>query len=854
VGPEILLVDEESMLDTSEHSPLFESSIPIAYYSLLRSVVPTMITNQVYLLIGLLASEGKTLQLKSLVDLIADFVYFKTKEIEELSKQGYPHDRILDLTLYNVTSLLLVFLPDHLDPHLLTFILDLLDGYKPEDVVVSDDTSGTKLELELEETLERFQASHPDYQTYLNLDPSTISNRATKLCKQVTKKSMALSYSSSLDPTKLTVSFIKARTIKVNEVIPDLTFNFPLFVDEVSDWRINYVQVAHKLFPYLSPDMTLSKWNTLTIRTQLKLIYDCINQDSAEKVTHEILLPYITYINCWGEYIEFLQTVFEQTLQDSQLLASNLSKLKTNDFEVLKVFQQNDSNCYNRLVSLIIGTGYLTSSVDLSLCLMFKEILSFILNVSDDNTVSTNSADETIELNDWKEKNLSEVIKFSTMVPTKNNILKLRTLLECCEKLYASNLSVFQLLNLQFTSDSQIQLLELNKFLANEIQYCSSERDWTSLLNTLNWFLNDTQIFSQVSKEEVNILFFKLFFSQSHDYHVFFRLIIPQLVGVHEFNKNPKYASIILEHAWSLYGAASNINHLKTLLSHFHDPSIVTNPDIIPKNTNNVSQNSQLQSLISAFESISQRFHLSFSRNFQPKNLLLLNNGEDPIHVIVRILESEESSYKDPGYLVDIYENLIIGFSDSSESSQLLKAQFADLQILVQLKCIEFSLVRNDFNYSYQHGLELLDSPSSIIQQNWIVFFQISKYIDEDSSENSKILIEKQLSILGKLLLHVPTEFNVPIVEQWSLLNKDLERIKGDLKLRNKRVVRESNARANESLESRFTRALTSSATEVLKNQTAQNLKVDLGQAQDKFSNMLVNGLGWAIGATPNNR
>ncbi|ANZ75948.1 BA75_02737T0 [Komagataella pastoris] len=842
------------LVDTSEHSPLFESSVLSVYSSLLKSVVPTMITNQVYLLLGLLASEGKTLQLKSLTDRIANFVYFKTKEIEELSKQGYPHDRILDLTLYKVTSLLLVFLPDHLDPHLLTFILDLMDRYTPEDVVVNDDIYGTKLELELEEILEQFQASHPNYQTYLNLDPSTISNRATKLCQQVTKKSMALSYSSSLDPTKLTVSFIKARTIKVNEVIPDLTFNFPLFVVELSDWRISYVQVAHKLFPYLSPDMTLSKWNTLTIKTQLKLIYDCMTENSAERVTHEILIPYITYINCWSEYIEYLQTVFELTIQDSQLLSSNLSKLKTNDFEVLKVFQQNDCNCYNRLVSLVIAAGYLTPSVDLNLCLMFKEILSFILNVSDDDTVSASPTDRTIELNDWKDKGLSEVIEFPTMVPTKNNIIKLRTLLECCEKLYASNLSVFQLLNLQSTSDSQIQLLELNKFLANEIQYCSSERDWISLLNTLNWFLNDTQIFSQVSKEEVNILFFKLFFSQSHNYHALFRIIVPQLVGLQEFNKNPRYASIILEHAWSLYGAASNINHLQALLSHLHDPSIVTDPDIIPKNTNSVSQTSQLQSLISAFESISQRFHLSFSRNFQPKNLLLLNNGEDPIHVIVRILESEESSYKDPEYLVDIYENLIIGFSDSSESGQLLKTQFGDLQILVQLKCIEFSLVRNNFNYAYQNGLELLDSRSSIIQQNWLVFFQISKYIDDDSSENSKSLIEKQLSILGKLLLHVPTEFNVPIVEQWSLLNKDLERIKRDLKLRNRKEIRESNAKANESLESRFTRALTSSATEVLKNQTAQNLKVDLGQAQDKFSNMLVNGLGWAIGATPNNR
>lgn len=70
--------------------------------------------------------------------------------------------------------------------------------------------------------------------------------------------------------------------------------------------------------------------------------------------------------------------------------------------------------------------------------------------------------------------------------------------------------------------------------------------------------------------------------------------------------------------------------------------------------------------------------------------------------------------------------------------------------------------------------MRLLDShyTNDVVSQNWLVFFRVGQYLSE--TRTTMALIEKQLALLSKLLLVVPSTFNRQVMDQWCLLEVEL--------------------------------------------------------------------------------
>ena len=115
--------------------------------------------------------------------------------------------------------------------------------------------------------------------------------------------------------------------------------------------------------------------------------------------------------------------------------------------------------------------------------------------------------------------------------------------------------------------------------------------------------------------------------------------------------------------------------------------------------------------------------------------------------------------------------------------------QHADNYYFNKLKtaCIESALIDNNFNYAYKQSLELFDyldgkEDSSQIDDLWLTFYQVGKYVSplwfENSGEQVDLgILTKQREILSLTILNLQLKENSKVVlAQWMSLNDKIQR------------------------------------------------------------------------------
>lgn len=173
---------------------------------------------------------------------------------------------------------------------------------------------------------------------------------------------------------------------------------------------------------------------------------------------------------------------------------------------------------------------------------------------------------------------------------------------------------------------------------------------------------------------------------------------------------------------------------------------------------------------------------------------------------------------------------------------------------MVQSACIESSLVDDNFSFAYKQSKAMFDyyvskKQSEQLGKFWLTFYQVGKYIltewfndyDEKVSASKIDILRKQKEVLSLTLkLTRPSDSTVDnsrlIIGQLRHVNEEIRRW----------YIEDDTQRAETTQ-----RAVRSTQTQIQSNikEIISEVSASRTHASEKLSNLLVSGIGWAIGA-----
>lgn len=246
------------------------------------------------------------------------------------------------------------------------------------------------------------------------------------------------------------------------------------------------------------------------------------------------------------------------------------------------------------------------------------------------------------------------------------------------------------------------------------------------------------------------------------------------------------------------------------------------------------------------------RFYFAKGKPVTPKDILdKLNqvNADDtftPMSLVSVILEQNRKAYLvyEKLYKISVDLAIFLDFADTWSSFSK-----------VRCACIESSLIERDFNFAYKHSKELItfavdEDKTDTLSGFWLIFYQVGKFVPhewldeyEPTVQRQKIdVLMKQREILSLALKYLrPTQVfgdnSRLLIGQFSSVNDEIHR-----------WYKEENTHQNNGVSDAMQTAQTTlrSNLDGLMKEAAESKN----QAGEKISNLLVSGLGWAIGAS----
>lgn len=299
------------------------------------------------------------------------------------------------------------------------------------------------------------------------------------------------------------------------------------------------------------------------------------------------------------------------------------------------------------------------------------------------------------------------------------------------------------------------------------------------------------------------------------------RLLLNKLLSLKLYDDvqvDPSDESVILEHFWDCFKTATNGSKDRGELMNAYQSLSIIQP-----------RTAKVESLIEFIDAVDQLFQYSiyFKRGspFKPVDLLTI----DMDSLLQKILELNDDAYKSHRVLYTLFAELSKGLPTTTviPSSET-----------VQCLCIDSSLVHDDFKFAMALTTQLMASTSPQFQtEKWYTWFQVGKYISPDwlDTEVAEEVVKQQMTLLSNILMICPIEHSQAVISQWKSLEMELS-------MRDELIASEQadhvHLTDSKSLDQRFARALSSTANELLRQGDGTPI-----------SNLLTNGLGWAIGS-----
>lgn len=245
------------------------------------------------------------------------------------------------------------------------------------------------------------------------------------------------------------------------------------------------------------------------------------------------------------------------------------------------------------------------------------------------------------------------------------------------------------------------------------------------------------------------------------------------------------------------------------------------------------------------------RFYFKKGEKVTPKDimdrLMHVDTEESftPMSLVSVILEQNRKSYlvHEKLYKISMDLAIYLGYEDSWASFyKVLSA------------CIESALIERDFNFAYKQSKALImyaidQKKCETLNEIWLIFYQVGKFVPREWMDDfdakvhkEKIeILSKQREILAMALKHIsPSKLagdnSRLLVGQFRSVNEEINRWYTEEKDHQSDGVSSAMQSAQTTLQENLSGIIKDAAES--KN-----------QASEKISNLLVSGLGWAIGA-----
>ncbi|KAL6450122.1 hypothetical protein SBY92_002064 [Candida maltosa Xu316] len=389
--------------------------------------------------------------------------------------------------------------------------------------------------------------------------------------------------------------------------------------------------------------------------------------------------------------------------------------------------------------------------------------------------------------------------------PSLNSVHNLKQVVTTCLKLFPIN---------KLTIKKYI-LLKTNEFdLTKEVLLIinnMNSSNYQQLINLVHFF-NQSFLKDDQTNQISSIIIEKLLFHNYFD--ILDQLKQDLVIDVNDFYKlleDKFYESI--DNATNLNENIGSLNNAKKCLQIFDQ--ITTNPQLAS------SHHDQIVRFKHLFKSINwlKNFKIVINHKHQllPSDLLHYFNQDNVLTLITTILEQNPKSYLAFEKLYRILNNLLLFYNYQSETDDYFNK--------LKTGCIESSLIdNNDFKFAYTQSLQLFESNLANLNELWLTFYQVAKYIPPDD-EPTLDMLTKQRELLSMMLFRLELSENTKIVtHQWDVINNKIQNHHTNPPT----PINESSATNTTRIANDFVSGKTNS---------------------EKLSNLFVSGLGWAIGA-----
>lgn len=231
------------------------------------------------------------------------------------------------------------------------------------------------------------------------------------------------------------------------------------------------------------------------------------------------------------------------------------------------------------------------------------------------------------------------------------------------------------------------------------------------------------------------------------------------------------------------------------------------------------------KALLYATHELSQ-FSLTLTPGVPLQPLEIKQHASDPLYIIHRVLELNPDACKELSLLTVIAESLI----QFTGEAEVFNHPVDTVPVRVCAMCVQAALIDTNFPLAYQYAMTLSSLKDSSVA--WTACFQVGKFIspDWDSARPPNSVLRSQLDILSRTLTICPQENIASVLSTWK---------------KNEQLLEPKSAQESFSPSSRD--RTNNNGSDGGGNNTSSNSQGD--RKRDQISNLLVSGLGWAIGA-----
>ncbi|KAG5368267.1 hypothetical protein CJU90_0461 [Yarrowia sp. C11] len=339
------------------------------------------------------------------------------------------------------------------------------------------------------------------------------------------------------------------------------------------------------------------------------------------------------------------------------------------------------------------------------------------------------------------------------------------------------------------TSGEDVQLDLLNDFVYADDWLKRTSDQWQTFITATEVLVSLKTVFSTLSDTQVNEKVFEALLGASQFELARTTYISGGLLSSEFVEK------AILAQFHRFYDSATNGNYTRGSMKSAKLVLGMADSKALAKNDFKVAQ-----SLLEATNTLSN-YSLTLKAGTMTRPVDIRNH--DPLLVMDRVLELNSDAYKNCSKLIRVTKQLLEGLDKSDSLSD------TEIETRIYTQAVTAALIQDDFDAA-QKLCAGHDLP-------WTAYFQVGKYISP--SRDMDELVAPKLETLSTALAKCPPEHLSAVLHAW----RDVEEMMVNLPESRESVIQPSVVLADVSREA--------------------------GRKRDQLSNMLVSGLGWAIGA-----